>query len=135
MVKINHYNQTMPQDVKRVMKKFIGEEIDVVFNTPPLFSKQPGCPDGFIWRNQKYSIVKILMAWQDFSRRGSPEKNMSPEHAERARLKGSWGVGRYYFRIETSEGEIFEIYYDRTPEKSTDRSGHWFLLNRNINNI
>lgn len=60
---------------------------------------------------------------------------MSPEHAERARLKGSWGVGRYYFRIETSEGEIFEIYYDRAPEKSADRSGHWFLLSRYFNNI
>ncbi len=125
----------MPQDEEQFMKKFIGEEIAVVFNSQPLFSKQPKCPDGFVWRNQKYRIVKILMAWQDFSRRGSQEKNMSPEHAERARLKGSWGVGRYYFRIETSKGEIFEIYYDRAPEKSADRSGHWFVLTKYINNI
>jgi hypothetical protein len=125
----------MPQDEKRVLKKFIGEEIDVVFNTPPLFTKKPECPDELVWRNQKYRIVKILMAWQDISRRGSREKNMSPEHAERASLKGSWGVGRYHFRIETSKGEIFEIYYDRAPEKSADRSGHWFLLSRYINNI
>ena len=125
----------MHQDEKRFLKKFIGEEIDVVFNKPPLFTKKPECPHGFVWRNQKYHIVKNLMAWQDFSRRGSQEKNVSPEHAERAKLKGSWGVGRYYFRIETSKGEIFEIYYDRAPESSTDRSGHWFLLNKYVNNI
>jgi hypothetical protein len=125
----------MPQDESRIVKKFISEEIVVIFNTPPLFTKKPEIPDGFIWRNQKYRIVKGLMAWQDFSRRGAREKNMSPVHAERASLKGSWGVGRYYFRIETSEGEIFEIYYDRAPEKSTDRSGHWYLLSTCVNNI
>jgi len=125
----------MPQEEKLFLKKFIGEEISVVYDSPPLFTKKPECPHGFVWRNQEFRIAKTLMAWQDFSRRGSREKNMSPEHAEHARLHGSWGVGRYYFRIETSEGEIFEIYYDRAPEKSADRSGHWFLLSRYVNNI
>lgn len=75
------------------------------------------------------------MVWQVFSRNGARQKNMSPEHAERASIKRSWGVSRYYFRIETSAGEIFEIYDDRAPEKLTDRNGHWFSLSRYVNNI
>lgn len=118
-----------------LMKKFIGEEISAVFNTPPLFAKIPPCPDEFIWRNKKYRVMKNLMAWQDFTRRGLREKNMSPEHADRASLKGSWGVGRYYFRVESCDGEIFEIYYDRSPDNSIHRSGHWFLLSVFIDNI
>jgi hypothetical protein len=109
-------------------KKFIDEIIIVFFNQPPVFTKKPPCPDGFIWREQKYVIENILLAWNDFSRHGSYENNMSLEHSARASLKGSWGVGRYYFQFDTREGRRFEIYYDRSPEKSDDRNGHWFLL-------
>lgn len=123
----------MTQVDKKHLKKFIGEEIAVVFERPHIFTKSPECPDGFIWRNKKYRIAKNLTAWQDFSRRGARQKNMSPEHAKRANVKGSWGVGRYYFRIETDEGETYDIYYDRSPEKPSDRSGHWFLLSSDSN--
>ena len=131
----NRYNQIKQQHMYRSMKKFIGEEIEVLFDKTPLFSKRPDCPDGFIWREKEFKVAKNLKAWQDFSRRGSQQRNMSPEHAERVSMKGSWGVGRYFFQIETYEGEVFEIYYDRSPEKSDDRSGHWFLLSIDVKYI
>ena len=109
-------------------KKFIAEEIEVFFNTPPAYTKKPPCPDGFFWRGEKHEILNLLSAWDDFARHGRFEQNMRPEHAARAVLKGSWGVGRFHFQIETREKRKFEIYYDRAPEKSADRSGHWFLL-------
>lgn len=114
------------------MKKFIGEEINVDFDKPPLFHKKPTCPDGFVWRNEKFTIHELCMAWEDFSRKGSQEEKMNLEHAALTKIKGSWGVGRYYFIVDTKEGRRFEIYYDRAPEKSNDRNGHWYLLNEQI---
>jgi hypothetical protein len=72
------------------------------------------------------------MAWTDFSRHGREEKNMQAEHAARAHQKGSWGVGRYFFQIETASGRKFEIYFDRSSQKANDRKGHWYLLHELI---
>jgi len=41
---------------------------------------------------------------------------------------GSWGVGRFFFRIRVDTGKIFEIYYDRAPKGSKLRKGAWFLV-------
>lgn len=113
-------------------KKFICEKIQIFFSNPPLYTKKPDCPDGFIWLGKKYLIVNLLSAWEDYSRRGAQEENTSSENVFRSKIKGSWGVGRYYFQVEVFGGRKFEIYYDRTPEKIDDRAGHWFLLNEII---
>jgi len=53
---------------------------------------------------------------------------MQPAHAQTASLRGSWGVGRFHFRVETECGRIFDLYYDRAPRDAFDREGAWFLL-------
>ncbi len=53
--------------------------------------------------------------------------NMRAEHAARASQRGSWGVGRDYYRVRTDTGQVFELYYDRAPKGSRDRKGAWFL--------
>jgi hypothetical protein len=52
---------------------------------------------------------------------------MAPAHAVVATNRGSWGVGKDYFRIRTDTGRIFDIYYDRTPLNSNQRKGNWFI--------
>jgi hypothetical protein len=52
---------------------------------------------------------------------------MAPAHAATAARRGSWGVGRFYFRVRTDREEVFDLYYDREPESAGDRAGHWFL--------
>ncbi len=42
--------------------------------------------------------------------------------------KGSWGVGRDYYRVQTDSGEIFDIYYDRKPKGQ--KKGEWILLRK-----
>ena len=106
---------------------FIGEAIVVQFDEPPLFSKRPGCPDGFVWSGQTYRIVELLSEWSDYRRRGRMATNMRPEHAAAAEQRGSWGVGRTYFRVRTDSGRVFDLYYDRAPGKVGDRKGTWFL--------
>lgn len=106
---------------------FIGEPIEVHFDQPPLHSKSPGCPDHFTWRDETFQVVEMLQTWDDYRRRGRMAQNMRPEHAARARQRGSWGVGRFYFRVRTDSGRIFDIYYDRAPKNADDRVGMWQL--------
>jgi hypothetical protein len=107
---------------------FIDEQIQVEFDKPPLYEKKPDCPDRFVWQDDVYGIQQLLAEWQDFQRRGRMARNMSPPHAAAASRRGSWGVGRFYFRVRTSSGQIFDLYYDRAPKDADDRKGSWFLF-------
>lgn len=107
--------------------RFIGQPIVVEFDKPPLFAKKPDCPDRFIWDGVTYEIVAVLGEWRDYARRGRMADNMRRSHAATAALRGSWGVGRYYFRVRAQDGRLFDIYYDRAPKDANRREGAWFL--------
>ena len=106
---------------------FIGEPIEVIFDQPPALEKKPPCPDAFIWQGQTYHIVAELEAWHEYERKGRMATNMRPAHAEAAAGRGSWGVGRFYFRVRVEEGKLFELYYDRAPKGQKQKKGAWFL--------
>ena len=107
---------------------FIGAPITVEFDQPPLLEKKPGCPDAFVWRGTRYVIAELLSEWHDYRRRGRMAVNMRPHRAARAAIRGSWGVGRDYFRVRVEGGQIFDLYYDRAPRGVDQRKGDWFLL-------
>ncbi len=107
---------------------FIDEPIEVIFNELPIVQKSPPCPAAFIWRDATYPVVEMLETWQNFQRRGRMARNMQPSHSVMASKRGSWGVGRFHFRVRVEDGRIFELYYDRAPNSAGDRKGHWFLL-------
>ena len=106
---------------------FYDEAIEVFFNTPPLYEKSPSCPSGFIWKDGRYTIIEVLSEWSDFTRRGRMGRNMRPAHAVVASTRGSLNVGRFYFRVRTDSGRIFDIYYDRAMKNVDDRKGEWFV--------
>ncbi|MBA7544108.1 hypothetical protein ES705_36455 [subsurface metagenome] len=106
---------------------FIGEKVEVQFNKPPLHEKKPGCPDGFFWQDQFYPVIEKISEWQDYNRTGRMAFNMRPANAAKAKKRGSWGVGRFYFRFRTGNGQVFDIYYDRAPKNVDNRKGAWFL--------
>ncbi len=108
--------------------RFIGEAIDAFFEQPPALAKKPGCPDGFVWDGKHYQIVEKLKEWHDYRRRGHMRRNMRPEHAATARRRGSWGVGRDYYRVQVVGGRMFELYYDRSPQGVDRQEGGWFLV-------
>lgn len=107
--------------------RFIGEEIEILFDTPPARQKTPTCPEGFVWAGTTYRVLEMLAEWKDFSRRGRMARNMRPSHAEAAAGHGSLGVGRFYFRVRVDSGQVFDLYYDREIKDVDDRLGHWFL--------
>lgn len=108
--------------------RFIDEPIVALFDSPPLYEKSPTCPDGFVWNGETFRISELLAEWKDFRRRGRMSNNMIPVHSSRAERIGSWGVGRFFFRVRTGEGRIFDIYFDRAPVDAGDRKGRWVLF-------
>ncbi len=112
--------------------RFIDEPIEAQFDSPPLLEKSPPCPQGFIWQSQIFRIVELLAEWKDFRRRGRMGRNMIPPHLSRAERIGSWGVGRFFFRVRTEGGRIFEIYFDRAPADAGDRKGSWVLFGERL---
>jgi len=108
--------------------RFIDEPVEAVFDSPPLFEKSPPCPAEFIWREQTFRIAELMAEWKDFRRRGRMSNNMIPAHLSRAQRIGSWGVGRFFFRVRTEDDRIFEIFFDRAPMDAGDRKGRWVLF-------
>lgn len=106
---------------------FVGEPIEVHYNQPPVLDKKPGLPDGFTWRGRRYQVTRLLSEWHDYHRRGRYARNMQDAHLEKAARRGSWGVGRDYYRIRVDSEQIFDIYYDRAPKGLEQRKGAWFL--------
>ena len=107
--------------------QYINEAIEPIFNTPPLLEKKPGCPDGFTWRGEEFRIITLHKEWHDYQRRGRMAQNMRPPHAATASMRGSWGVGQDYYRVDTDQGRLFDIYYDRAPNNVDKRKGNWFI--------
>jgi hypothetical protein len=113
--------------MNETVEHFIGEEIEVHFDKPPIHLKTPHCPNAFTWNNEVYPIAERISEWSDFKRRGKMARNMQPAHAAAAASRGSLGVGRFYFRVRVESGQIYDIYYDREIRDVDDRLGHWFL--------
>jgi len=113
---------------KLKLKHFHSEPIEVIFNAPPAWKKTPPCPNAFIWQGISYEVKRSLKEWKDFGRRGKMARNMQPQHAEAASQHGSWGVGKFFFTVETTSGQFFRLYYNRAPKDAHDRDGHWILM-------
>lgn len=113
---------------KAAPKHFIAESITVTFINDPKFLKSPRYPDSFIWREEVFSITKCLSEWKDFTRKDKMARNMQPQHAQVAKQRGSWGVGRFYFEVQTSVDRKFRLVYDRAPKDVQHRNGSWILL-------
>jgi hypothetical protein len=107
--------------------RFISENIDVIFDTPPLVEKRPDCPDGFTWGGETFYIIENLREWKDFSRHGRMAHNMRPTSMRKAARRGSIGVGRFHFRVKVEGGRIFDLYYDRAVKSADERKGIWVL--------
>ena len=112
---------------KLIPVQFVGEEIRAQFDVAPMLSKKPGPPCSFHWGQESFRVTETISQWFDYDRKGRMAKNMKDENLRQAERRGSWGVGRYYFRVRTDSDRVFDLYYDRAPKDASDREGHWFL--------
>ena len=108
-------------------ERFIGAQVEVEFDEEPLLGKKPTAPDRFTLGDETFHIKRMLQTWFEYGRSGRMSKNMRPANLRKAERRGSWGVGRFYFRVEIEDGRIFDLYYDRAPKDASDRMGSWTL--------
>lgn len=94
------------------MPQFLSEKIQVTID------KTKRLPSSFVWNKKEYRISDVIAVWHDwgFSEGASPK-------ARNWRLRHH----RNYYRVQTSEDEVFEIYLDR---KSKKEEGEWFLYQK-----
>ena len=118
----------MPQYKLPGNPSFVDEEISVNYDSPPKHAKTPDCPDAFDWQGERFEVDALLSEWKDFLRRGKLARNMREAHMQRALLMGSRGSGRFFFRVRTSTGRIFDLYYDRAVKDADDQAGQWVLF-------
>lgn len=112
--------------------RFIGEAITVSHSEQPALEKRPGPPASFEWQGRRYDVAELVREWHDYRPRGSNhsfyEKEQGSFRAAAATRRGTWGVGRDYFRVRTESGEVFDVYFDRNPSGPGGRKGSWFLF-------
>ncbi len=112
--------------------RFIGAPTQVAYDRSPALEKRPGPPDSFTWEGRTLRVVAVLQEWHDYRQRGKTKafyvKERGSYRAKAAERRGSWGVGRDYYRVRTDTGEVFDIYYDRSSRGPGGRKGSWFLF-------
>ncbi|NSW51881.1 MAG: hypothetical protein HPY85_05210 [Anaerolineae bacterium] len=109
--------------VELVPIQFINESVEVVFVVPPVYGKTPTPPQSFIWQAKQWEIKQVMLEWKDYDRRGKSSHNMRPSNLLKAASRGSYGVGRFYYRVMTVDDRIFQLYFDR----SVPREQAWVL--------
>ena len=92
-------------------EQFISREITV------LRGGREGLPVSFDWDGKQFTVGETIAVWSDWGfSAGAPRKK-------------SWRMRRHrnYYRIETTDGSVFELYHDRGLKLS---GGKWFLQSR-----
>jgi hypothetical protein len=112
---------------------FIDEIISVIFEQSEHLIKKPVCPDKFIWKGQEYIIGELINEWQDFSPNDSSSANPNEPLLKKDAVKGSFGVGRFYFRVRTTDCRVFDLYYDRKIKNVSSTEGFWVLYQEILN--
>lgn len=91
--------------------RFIGQEVKVKVEG------EVRQPVSFRLEGKDYAITEILAAWADYGFGSAP-----------ARRKRWWQRHhRNYYRVRTTEGEVFEIYYDRGVSLKNPQYKKWYV--------
>jgi hypothetical protein len=90
---------------------FFGREVKVTV------SGEIKAPASFRLDDREYVIDKIIDFWHDHGFGRSPLK------------RKKWWQRRHrnYYRVKTTEGEVFELYYDRGTNLEHPERKKWFL--------
>ena len=91
--------------------QFIGRPITVARD------ETMGQPISFCWDEREYTVCQVIAAWQDWGfSAGSPKRK-------------NWRMRRHrnWYRVETADGAVFELYHDRGLSLT---GGEWILHSR-----
>lgn len=94
--------------------RFFGRQIEVVTGG------EIKVPVSFRFDGKDYDVAEIIESWPDygFGRSVTGRKRWFQRHH------------RNYYRVRTSEGEIYEMYYDRGTKLTHPEHKKWSLTRR-----
>jgi hypothetical protein len=93
-----------------MMPKFIGKEITVQVEG------ELNQPVSFLLDKLEYKIIEITESWPDYGFGGN----------QTGKKKWWQRHHRNYYRVKTTNGDIFEIYYDRGVNKKHPEFRRWY---------
>ncbi len=74
------------------------------FDTALMAQGEPGLPHHFRWRGQEWRVAALLEKWKD--------------HGDCRNGSGERYVRRHVYRVQTEEGPVLQVYFQRTFGKS-----------------
>jgi len=93
-------------------QRFFGKKIEVETS-----GSEVSVPVSFRLEGREYQITEVLESWPDygFGRSVTGRKGWRQRHH------------RTYYRVKTTGGEVYEIYYDRGTSLSHPELKKWYL--------
>jgi phosphoribosylglycinamide formyltransferase-1 len=82
---------------------FVSEPItplNASFDPAGMARGEPGLPHQFRWRKKEFTVARVLEQWKD--------------HGDCAHGSGERYVRRHGYRIETTDGTIMRLYFQRS---------------------
>lgn len=95
--------------------EFIGREVAV-----ELSDDEVKVPVAFVLGQRRHVIAAVLVSWQDHG-----FGSVGPQRA-------NWRLRRHrnYYRVKTSQGEVYELYADRGVGLKPGRRVRWYVSKR-----
>jgi hypothetical protein len=91
------------------------EPLETSFDPVLMASGAPSVPGRFRWRKKEIEVAAILKQWKD--------------HGDCAHGSGERYVRRHCFRVQTTEGAVLRIYFQRTFGRARfEAKGRWWVL-------
>ncbi len=109
-------------------ERFVGCQVAVCLPPGHYPRRDPPAPLSFTLQGQVFDVLEVLQEWWDYTNLSPAQRTYRPSYHRSSARRGSFGLGRHYFRVRTSCG-VFLIYYDRRPTPSS-RGGSWVVVSR-----
>lgn len=107
-----------PEHVRAMPGSFISEPImpiDASFDTAGMARGEPGLPRKFRWRKKEFLVEEVLEQWKD--------------HGDCRHGSGEHYVRKHGYRVRTSEGAIFRLYFQRSMGRGKlPTKSRWWIL-------
>ena len=87
--------------------------LDGSFDTALMAQGEPGLPHHFRWRKKEWHVSVILEKWKD--------------HGDCTHGSGERYVRRHFYRVQTAEGPVLRIYFQRTFGRGRRTPCRWWI--------
>ncbi len=96
--------------------RFICEPITPVAGTMDISAMaigEPGLPKRFLWRNEEYTVDRVLEKWKELGAEPGGDNKY---------------VRKHWYRILTTSGHEMKLYFERQSRSRAQQKVRWWLF-------